>query len=78
MKDREWTEGFKRDWRSVELDEADTAMLEYCDALTRTPPRPELAHLERMRAAGFSDQAIFEANQIAGFFFTHTGRATDG
>ena len=30
-----------------------------------------------MRAAGFSDQAIFEANQIAGFF-AWVNRTVDG
>ena len=77
VRDREWTEGFKRDWRSVELDEADRAMLEYVDALTQAPPRPQLAQVERMRETGFSDQAIFEANQIAGFF-AWVNRTVDG
>lgn len=68
VRDREWVEAFKRDWRSVELDESETAMLEYVESLTATPPGPQLAQVERMRELGFTDQAIFETNQIAGFF----------
>ena len=40
MRDREWVEAFKQDWRSVELDDAETAMLTYVEALTVSPPRP--------------------------------------
>lgn len=43
-------------------------MLSYVEALTVAPPRPEAAHVDRLRAVGFEDRAIFEINQIAGFF----------
>ena len=68
VRDREWVEAFKADWRSVEMDAADRAMLAYVEALSATPPQPRLAQVERMRELGLSDQAIFEVNQIAGFF----------
>ena len=43
-------------------------MLAYVEALTVSPPQPRLEHIERLRELGFEDQAIFEINQIAGFF----------
>jgi uncharacterized peroxidase-related enzyme len=68
VRDRDWVESFKRDWRSVDLEASEQAMLDYVEALTVSPPRPELAQVERLRELGFDDQAIFEINQIAGFF----------
>jgi len=68
VRDADWVERFKTDWRSVGLDAADEAMLTYVEALTVPPPRPALAQVERLRELGFDDQAIFEINQIAGFF----------
>ena len=61
-------ESFKRDWRSVALAAADRRMLEYVDRVTRTPGAVEKADVERLRDAGFGDEAILEINQIAGFF----------
>ena len=77
VRDEDWVEAFCADWRSVEHDEADRTMLEYVEALTQAPPRPRLEHVEAMRAAGFSDREIFEANQIAGFF-AWVNRTVDG
>ncbi len=68
VRDEGWVERFKTDWRSVELEAADAAMLDYVEALTASPPRPTLAQVESLHEAGFKDQAIFEINQIAGFF----------
>ena len=58
----------KLDYRSVDLEPADRRMLDYVDLLTRAPADTTAADIERLRDVGFSDQAILEVNQIAGFF----------
>ncbi len=68
MADRDWVEAFKRDYRAVALDDADRRMLSYVDLVTRTPGAVRQADVERLRAAGFNDEAVLEINQIAGFF----------
>lgn len=68
VRDEDWVRAFASDWRSVELEEAERAMLDYVEALTASPPRPRREQLHAMRAAGLSDREIFEVNQVAGFF----------
>ena len=68
MRDAEWVEAFKRDYRSVDLEPADRAMLDYVAKLTLDPARVERDDLERMRALGFDDDALVEVNQVTGFF----------
>ncbi len=68
MADKDWVDGLKRDYRSVSLTPADRAMLDYVDTVTRTPSAVAEADIEHLREAGFNDEAIFEINQISGFF----------
>ncbi len=68
MADKEWVEGFKRDYRGVALEAADLRMLDYVAKVTRTPGAVEEVDVARLRDAGFNDKGILEINQIAGFF----------
>ena len=58
----------KKDPRTAPVGPARRAMLDYVNVLTETLWAVTEAHVVAMREQGFSDQAIFEANQIAGFF----------
>ncbi len=75
--DAEWVEAFKSDYRSVELDAGDRAILTYVDTLTRTPARVTEAEIVALRDAGFDDRAILDINQITGFF-AWCNRTIDG
>ena len=66
--DQKWVEGFKHDYRTVELETAERRMLDYVALVTRTPSAVCERDIEELRAAGFSDEGIVEINQIAGFF----------
>ena len=66
--DADWVERFTRDFRSVALEADERAMLEYVAALTESPPRATRESIEELRELGFSDEAILEINQVAGFF----------
>ena len=52
-------------------------MLDYVVVLTETPWKVERAHVEAMRAQGFSDQAIAVINLVA-CFFAWCNRIVDG
>lgn len=67
----------KRDYREAELNDADRAMLDYVATLTLAPATVVEEDVLRLRAAGFGDKAIFEINQIAGFF-AWCNRTVDG
>lgn len=70
-------ERFSADHRSVELEPADRAMLEYVDKLTRAPAAMAEADIGALREAGFDDRQILDINQIAGFF-AWCNRTVDG
>lgn len=57
----------KRDYRCLELDVAERAMLDYSAVLTVAPWRIEEGHVRRLSAAGFDDRQILEINQICSF-----------
>jgi uncharacterized peroxidase-related enzyme len=66
-----------RDYTRAKLDAADRAMLDYAAQLTRHPAAVMPGDLERLRAAGFSDQAILQINLIASWF-NYINRVADG
>ncbi len=55
-------------WRTAPLADADRALAEFADKLTRTPAAMDEADVMALRAAGFGDVAIHDATQIAGYF----------
>lgn len=52
-------------------------MLDYVSVLTVAPATVTESHIQAMRREGMSDEAILEANQIAGFF-AWCNRTVDG
>jgi len=65
------------DWRQAPLDDGDRAMLVYAEKLTRTPWAMEEADVAALRAAGFSDAAILDINQVSGYY-AFVNRLADG
>ena len=70
-------DAFKKGYRSVELDQADRAMLEYVEKVTLTPAETVEDDISALREAGFEDRAILDINQITGFF-AWCNRTIDG
>jgi uncharacterized protein YciW len=61
-------EAFKADPRGAARDEPERALVEYVARLTLEPANMERSDVERLRDAGFDDDAIVEINQVTGFF----------
>lgn len=70
-------EGLKADYRDVELEPADRAMLDYAAKLTREPWAMQRADVEALTAAGFSEAAILDINQVTGYY-AYVNRLADG
>ena len=75
--DESLSEAIKRDYRTVEVETADRAMLDYAAKLTLTPARVTRNDVESLRANGFDDTAILQINLIASFF-AYVNRVADG
>jgi uncharacterized peroxidase-related enzyme len=58
----------QRDFRSAPLTDAERVMCDYADQLTRDATKLSRADIERLRAAGFDDQAILQITLIAAWF----------
>jgi uncharacterized peroxidase-related enzyme len=56
------------DYQRAGLDERTTAMLDYAVKITRTPVECSEADIERLRALGFSDEAIFDIAETAAMY----------
>lgn len=56
------------DYRTAPISETDRLMLDYVAQLTRDATRISKADHERLRAAGFDDQAILQITLIASWF----------
>lgn len=56
------------DYRRANLDERTTAMLDYAAKITRSPVECNEADIQQLRAAGFSDQAIFDIAETAAMY----------
>jgi len=67
-KDDEKLARFQRDFRSVELSQAERAMLEYAVKLTRDPAGVSERDIQRLRDVNFSDEQILSINLIASYF----------
>lgn len=57
----------RRDYRQLDLDAGERAMLDYCAVLTVAPWRIGESDVQRLRAAGLDDRQILEVNQICAF-----------
>jgi alkylhydroperoxidase family enzyme len=65
--------GFATTWRGYELDERTRTLLGYAEKLTKTPSQIADADVESLRAAGWNEDAIYEATALISFY-NFTGR----
>ena len=70
-------EALKSDWRGAELSQADRVMLTYVEKLTQRPWEMVEQDVIALRAAGFSDAAILDTNQVTGYY-AYVNRLADG
>jgi uncharacterized peroxidase-related enzyme len=75
--DEELAAALRRDHTQADLAPADRAMLDYVAKLTTQPARMTPEDLDRLREAGFGDQAILQINLIASYF-NYINRVADG
>lgn len=69
--------GLSEDYRATDLEPADRAMLDYVAKLTREPGAMEASDVAALRAAGFSDEAVLDINQVTGYY-AFVNRLADG
>ncbi len=67
----------KTDFRAADLNNEDRAMLEYAAKLTLEPWNMKKSDVEKLREAGFSDAAILDICQVAGYY-AFVNRLADG
>ena len=65
------------DYREAALSPADRAMLDYAVKLTLEPWNMVEEDVQALRAAGFSDAAILDINQVTGYY-AFVNRLADG
>lgn len=65
------------DFRTADLDAGSRLLLEVCVLSTRQPWAVQAEHIQRLREAGFSDEAIHDAFQVVGYF-NYINRLADG
>lgn len=76
-KNPEFVRQLTRDWRRAPITPAEHAMLTYAEKLTLTPWKMAQYDVMALRAAGFSDSAILDINQVTGYF-AYVNRLADG
>jgi len=75
--DEELSNAIKRDWRSADITDAERAMLDYVEKLTKAPASVARDDLDALRVAGFDDTGILQINLITGWF-NYINRVADG
>ena len=75
--DEKLVEELSEDFRTADLDEKDRAMLEYVAKLTLEPWNMKEEDVENLRRKDFSDEAILDIAQVAGYF-AFVNRLADG
>ena len=75
--DQELAAQLARDYTKATLNDVDRAMLDYTAKLTLHPARVMQEDLDRLRAVGFTNQAILQINLIASWF-NYINRVADG
>jgi uncharacterized peroxidase-related enzyme len=66
--DEDLSKALRDDWRTAPLTEAERVMAEYVVQLTQDATRITPEYHERLRGAGFDDQAILQITLIASWF----------
>lgn len=75
--DEAWVNQLKTGWRQAVLQDQDRAMLAYVEKLTLTPWDLLPDDVAALRAAGFSDRAILDINQVTAYY-AYVNRLADG
>ena len=65
------------DWRSAGLGDADVALCEYTEKLTRSPADVGPDDIARLREAGFDDEGISRATHVIAYF-SYINRIAEG
>lgn len=73
----ELDEQLRKDFRVADLDEKDRNMLEYVAKLTLEPWNMVENDVIKLREKGFSDEAILDICQVAGYY-AFVNRLADG
>ena len=68
MKDDERVRAITRDWRTVELSEADTALCAWAEKLTLQPRQVGEEDVATLRRAGLTQRAIHDACLVVAYF----------
>ena len=68
VKDEAWVHALAADYRQVNLPDAERAMLDFAEKLTRRPEDVRYADHLRLREVGFEDRAILDITQIIAYF----------
>jgi uncharacterized peroxidase-related enzyme len=61
-------EQIKDDWRTMELTEAEHAMLEYVEKLTLTPSLMTELDVQKLREVGWTDRDILDIVHVCAYF----------
>lgn len=68
-KDKEKTEKLRKDYRELDLPDADRALCQYAETLTRNPEAAASENLTApLKAAGLNDRAILDATLVISYF----------
>lgn len=67
-KDEGRIQRFQKDYRTADLSDADLLLCEFAHALTLKPGNSDSSFPDQLRAAGFSDRAILDANLVVSYF----------
>ncbi|MCG8512938.1 MAG: peroxidase [Halanaerobiales bacterium] len=65
------------DYHQAEIAANDQLLLKYAEKLTRAPASVQAGDVALLKEAGFSDRAIFDANQVIAYF-NYVNRIADG
>lgn len=67
-KDHELVEGLKENYRDLQLDEKETAILDYSIKLTRKPSSVTDKDVDNLKEIGCSEREILDICQITSYF----------
>ena len=66
--DRALVDAVLEDYRAAPIDERDKAMFEFIDKMNRESNRLQQADLDKLKAAGWSEEAIYDAITVCALF----------
>lgn len=76
-RDDDLPEALAADWRRADVTDELRALLAYAEKLTLRPGEVEEADLQRLRDAGWSDEAILHTCEVVAYF-NFVNRTADG